>query len=91
MLLTGLSLALAWLGPAAAMGSMIPPECRGLDLVDSKPCRQPIEDILAVTPGVFYTAKIRCYNCSYSEWITEGPDVEDRPGDTDLVSMHKAA
>jgi hypothetical protein len=90
IVLYGLSLALTWLGQVAAIGS-IPPECRDVYLVDSKPCHQPIEDVLAVTPGSFYTAKIRCYDCPYYAWSKTGPDPEHKLffGDNDLVRSRK--
>ncbi|KAF1921871.1 hypothetical protein BDU57DRAFT_64925 [Ampelomyces quisqualis] len=86
LLLTSLSLAWAWLGQVVAAGS-IPPECRNPDLVDTKPCHQPIHQVLAVAPGSLYTAKIRCYNCPYYAWSKDGPHWGDRLlfGDNDLL------
>jgi hypothetical protein len=91
MLLYGLSLAFAWLGQAATIGS-IPPECRDPSLVGTKPCHQPIDDVLAVTPGSFYTAKIQCYDSPYDAWSSKGSDEEDKlySGDIHLVSIQKA-
>jgi hypothetical protein len=50
-------------------------------------CAQPVEDVIAVTPGSFYTAKIRCNNCPYLERIGTGREQTDKIvfGNNDLV------
>lgn len=50
-------------------------------------CAQPVEDVIAVTPGSFYTAKIRCHNCPYFERVGKGMDSKNEVvfGDNDLV------
>jgi hypothetical protein len=50
-------------------------------------CHQPVEDVIAVTPGSFYTAKIRCHNCPYLERIGTGREQTDKIvfGNNDLV------
>jgi hypothetical protein len=54
---------------------------------DEEACAQPIEHVIAVTPGSFYTAKIRCNNCPYLERIGKGSDstTELVFGNNDLV------
>ncbi|KAL5120591.1 hypothetical protein ACEQ8H_001610 [Pleosporales sp. CAS-2024a] len=66
---------------------------RSLDLTecsddhDAPACAQPMTDVVAVTPGSFYTAKIRCYNCPYSEGAGTGGNRKEKLsfGDNDLL------
>jgi hypothetical protein len=64
-----------------------PRNCTRPSPAEDELCAQPIEDVTAVTPGSFYTAKIRCHNCPYLQYTGEGADRERQKlhGDNDLV------
>jgi hypothetical protein len=81
LLLVGLSLA-SILTCAATAGDVIPPECSG-DNRTAKACAQPIEDVVTLEPGSFYTAKLRCYNCPYHKFVNHEWTLDF--GDNDLV------
>lgn len=51
---------------------------------EAPPCSQPIQDVVAVAPGSFYTAKIRCYNCARTNKATHS-EPEIVLEDNDLV------
>ena len=64
-----------------------PRNCTHPSPADEELCAQPIEDVIAVTPGSFYTAKIGCHNCPYLQYTRGGVDGkrEKSHGDNDLV------
>ncbi|KAH8730310.1 hypothetical protein GQ44DRAFT_768697 [Phaeosphaeriaceae sp. PMI808] len=65
----------------------IPSVCRDIQTSEETACAQPIGDAVTVTPGSFYTAKVRCYNCSYedkSRGVKEGTS-QVLFGDIDLL------
>jgi hypothetical protein len=70
-----------------ATGEGIDPHCTNPSPAEEEPCAQPIEDVVAVTPGSFYTAKTRCYNCPYLQYTGDGAERERKEfhGDNDLV------
>jgi predicted nucleic-acid-binding Zn-ribbon protein len=56
-----------------------------------KSCAQPIDSVIAVTPGVSYFTKIACKDCPYAETYRENPNVDTSGsriahGDQELVS-----
>ena len=86
ILLRGLSL-VALLLCAVIAKAVNPPDCSDSRDWYKEPCTQPIGDVVDVTPGSFYAAKIRCYDCPHLDWVGEGKDRERKlvPGDVDLV------
>jgi hypothetical protein len=64
-------------------------ECHDHFKADEEACAQPIKDVVAITPGSFYTAKIRCYNCAYERSMFG--DGELTFGDVDLVCFNTMA
>jgi hypothetical protein len=86
ILLFGLSLASALLSLAGAVEE-IPLGCQNSLWSDKEICARPIDDVVAVTPGSSYAAKLRCYDCPYNEQVTIGRLGETKPvfGDNDLV------
>jgi hypothetical protein len=86
ILLFGLSLASALLSAAGAIEE-IPLGCQNSLWSDQEICARPIDDVVAVTPGSSYAAKLRCYDCPYNEQVTNGPPREAQPvlSDNDLV------
>lgn len=86
IVLFGLSLFSLLLGRGAASVDF-PNKCKDVDHLDTDTCAQPVEDVVAVTPGSFYTANIRCNDCPYYKWSGDAAHSENNIliGDYDLV------
>ncbi|KAL6703029.1 hypothetical protein ACN47E_010305 [Coniothyrium glycines] len=70
MWLYGLPLAALFAAYAQGSPSDIgrPVDCRGgLDTPNDEACARPVHDIVAVAPGLSYSAKIECRHCSWAQ------------------------
>jgi hypothetical protein len=86
ILLFGLSLVSAMFVAAGAIEE-IPLGCQNSLWSDKEICARPIDDVVAVTPGSSYAAKLRCYDCPHNEQVTNERVGKTQPvfGDNDLV------
>jgi hypothetical protein len=77
--------------PLVIASDVNPYDCQNPRADDEEACAQAIEEVVAVTPGSFYTAKIRCHDCPYLEYSGEGADRERKivHGDNDLVRLRR--
>ncbi|KAH7084722.1 hypothetical protein BKA63DRAFT_597509 [Paraphoma chrysanthemicola] len=67
LLPSGLALASILISAVAARDA-VPHECSGPNR-RAEACARPIQDLVTLEPGSFYTAKIRCYNCPYHKYV----------------------
>ncbi|KAF2833807.1 hypothetical protein CC86DRAFT_15261 [Ophiobolus disseminans] len=67
VLLRALTLVSVLLYAATATGSDLT-DCDDRENAETDACTRPVEDVVPFTPGVNYTAKIRCYDCQYTQW-----------------------
>ncbi|EAT87279.1 hypothetical protein HBI56_170300 [Parastagonospora nodorum] len=75
IVLYGLSLASLVLSAVGAT-DLNTTECQDHHSSHTEPCTQPIEDVVAVTRGSFYIAKIRCYDCPHANRaMPSGPEI----------------
>lgn len=86
IVLFGLSLFSLLLYHVAA-SDVIPAKCRDINHLDPETCAQPVDDVVAVAAGSFYTANIRCNDCPYYKWSGDAAHYENNIliGDYDLV------
>lgn len=86
IILYGLSFVSLLLGRSTASDA-IPAKCKDIDHLDTETCAQPIEDVVAVNAGSFYTANVRCNDCPYYKWNGDAAHMESNIllGDYDLV------
>jgi hypothetical protein len=72
-----------------AGSNVIPSECLDFRKSDREACAQPIEDVVAVTPGSSYAAKLRCYDCPFDKGNEQGVTGEhgEASADNDLVGL----
>ncbi|OAK95699.1 hypothetical protein IQ06DRAFT_351983 [Phaeosphaeriaceae sp. SRC1lsM3a] len=85
IILYGLSFVSLLLGRSTASDA-IPAKCKDIDHLDTETCAQPIEDVVAVNAGSFYTANVRCNDCPYYKWNGDAAHMESNIllGDYDL-------
>lgn len=79
MLLAVLSYFVSLLCFAHARGAVGLPKCTG------EACEQPIDNVVAVTPGSLYIAKIGCSNCDYAEPSSSKGEKTEKEGGHRIV------
>jgi hypothetical protein len=88
MLLLGISLVLSLISLVHTTEIPKLPNCeRPQDTGNEEECAQPIEDVVAVVPGLHYVAKVECKDCPYSRYKkgTGKPETETIKGNYILV------